>query len=155
MTDAFRDYLETRRARLLGERANQAAEELASMPLAGGGESLPPHNGTATSVEAAERIQDSAKADRWRVLRFVVGCGDRGATREEIEMALHMGGSSVRPRVWECIEVEQVRRHFGVDTPLLAAPGHKRLTMSGSKAFVLLATLAGIKMAKEGHRHAA
>lgn len=155
MSDELRDYLEARRARLMAESADRAAMELASMPLGGGDPYLPPHNGTATSVEAAERIQDSAKADRWRVLRFVVGCGDRGATREEIEMALHMGGSSVRPRVWECVEVEQVRKHFGVSTPLLAAPGHKRLTLSGSKAFVLLATLAGIQMAKEGHKHAA
>lgn len=116
---------------------------------------MPPHNGTETSIEAAEKIQEDAHADRWRVLRYVVGCGDRGATREEIEHALTMTGNSVRPRVWECVEVEQVRRHFGVSTPLLAAPGHKRLTLSGAKAFVLLATLAGIQMAKEGHRHAA
>ena len=66
-----------------------------------------------------------------------------------------MGGSSVRPRVWECVEVKQVERHFGVSTPLLTAPGHKRFTLSGSRAFVLLATLEGIQMAREGHKHAA
>jgi hypothetical protein len=105
-----------------------------------------PHNGTETSREAAESVVDTAEADRWRVLRFVASRGDYGATRQEIEAALSIGGDSVRPRVWECVEVEQVRRHFGVNEPLLTAPGHKRKTASGRSAFVLLATLAGIRM---------
>lgn len=154
MSEELRDYLEARRARLMKERADDAANELASMPLMGG-DGLLPHNGTETSREVAEHMVDAAQADRWRVLRYVVSLGDRGATREEIEFALNMTGNSARPRVWECIEVGQVRRHFGVSTPLLAAPGHKRLTLSGAKAFVLLATLEGIQMAREGHRHAA
>lgn len=128
-------------------RADREARELALFtPL----EPSAPHNGTDTSREAAESVVDTAEADRWRVLRFVASRGDYGATRQEIEAALSIGGDSVRPRVWECVEVEQVRRHFGVNEPLLTAPGHKRKTASGRSAFVLLATLAGIRMVSHG-----
>lgn len=152
MTD-INDYLETQRQRIAVDRAKAATAQVAGLGLFDG--KPLPHNGTETSREAAETMVDAAQADRWRVLRYVVSLGDRGATREEIELALNMTGNSVRPRVWECIHEKEVRRHFGVSTPLLAEPGHRRLTLSGSKAMVLLATLEGIQMAREGHKHAA
>lgn len=59
-----------------------------------------PHNGTATSLAAAESMEGHAAKQRREVLNYLRDCAD-GATREEIERGLGMSGNSVRPRVWE------------------------------------------------------
>jgi hypothetical protein len=60
-----------------------------------------PHSGTQTSMAAAEAIEPAMNRLQQVVLEFVVQCGERGATREEIELGLEMTGNTVRPRVKE------------------------------------------------------
>ena len=60
-----------------------------------------PHNGTQTSIAAAESIEPSMGRLQQIVLAYVVERGQLGATREEIETGLELGGNTVRPRVKE------------------------------------------------------
>jgi predicted ArsR family transcriptional regulator len=62
---------------------------------------------------------------RTEVLRFVTEQGDHGATAEEIEASLEMGGNTVRPRLVEL-------RKMG----LVVASGRVRLTAYGRSAVV-------------------
>jgi len=57
------------------------------------------HNGTATSIAAAESIRGTAATDRQRVLDAIRAAGIHGLTREEIEAATGLSGNTVRPRV--------------------------------------------------------
>lgn len=89
----------------------------------------PPHNGTPTSKAAAKSIESRAATMRGRILAFVRSRGEIGALREDIEIALDMNGSTVRPRVLELIR-------FGTLKELEAT----RATSSGRQATVLVAT---------------
>lgn len=89
---------------------------------------LPVHNGTSTSVAAAESVRVHAGSLRAMVLDFIRSKGDVGATRAEIEDGLNMSGNTVRPRVKELQVAGLVR-----DTEAT------RLTPSGRKASVLIA----------------
>lgn len=62
-----------------------------------------PHNGTATSVAAADMKQDrgTAQLDRLRVLAFIRERGERGATDEEMQIGIPLAGNTQRPRRWE------------------------------------------------------
>lgn len=64
----------------------------------------PAHNGTRTSRDAAADIKPRVATLRGKVLTFVASCGEHGATADEIERALAMGGNTVRPRLVELRE---------------------------------------------------
>lgn len=70
----------------------------------------PPHEDPDTSRDAAESIRGSAASLREQVLRFITRCGDLGATDEEIQFALDMGGNTERPRRRELEELGLVIR---------------------------------------------
>lgn len=89
----------------------------------------PPHNGTATSKDAAKRIESSADRLRQKVLEYIQICDDMGATREEIEIGLEMPGNTVRPRVLELIRAGKVYEMENVT----------RETQSGRHATILRA----------------
>jgi hypothetical protein len=78
-----------------------------------------------TSREAAESIKPDASELRRRVLAYLRGRGEDGATDEEMQDALGMGGSTERPRRVELVEMGSV-----VDS------GRKRKTRSGRNAVV-------------------
>jgi len=91
---------------------------------------LPPHNGTLTSKAAAQEIKPSADTLRQRVYEYVALCGENGATREEVEIALEMSGSTVRPRVVELLNAGRIRE----------VPETTRATEAGRQARILVAT---------------
>lgn len=149
------EYLAHHRAAQAARRRADAEREVAD---AGLWAPLAPHNGTATSKAAAAALS-TADSDRWRILQYIVDCGDRGATRDELVIHFNtterpIGGDTIRPRVWECIEPKEVLKRYGSPEPLLATPGHKRKTQRGCESFVLVATLAGIRVAAEHGRTA-
>jgi hypothetical protein len=61
----------------------------------------PATNGTPTSNAAADAIAPVSGAIRRKVLDFVRDAGSAGATSDEIERGLGLGGSTVRPRLVE------------------------------------------------------
>ncbi len=84
----------------------------------------PPHQRSDTSIAAAEAIRPSVNGLRARVLQFIQGqCS--GATDEEIQGALQMGGSTERPRRRELVQLG-----------LVLDSGLRRPTASGKKAAV-------------------
>lgn len=87
--------------------------------------SIAPHNGTATSREAARLIGSKAATDRRRVLDYLKARGREGATDREIGEALSLGGDTVRPRRWELV-------HAG----LVVDSDETRRTPSGRNATV-------------------
>ncbi len=93
MSDELRDYLETRRARLMKERADDAAMQLASMPLMGGTDA-PPHNGTETSKAAAALVAPTWGVRKIKVMEALVDCQE-GMTRAELVPATGMKENSV------------------------------------------------------------
>jgi hypothetical protein len=58
----------------------------------------PPANGTPTSIAAADAIKPCADTLRARVLEYIRAQGKNGATDDECQAALGMGGSTQRPR---------------------------------------------------------
>jgi hypothetical protein len=90
----------------------------------------PPHNGTTTSKAAATAIKPTSDNLRARVLDYIASCGESGAIREEVEIALEMSGSTVRPRVLELLKAGKIRELDGVT----------RATESGRQAVILTAT---------------
>jgi hypothetical protein len=151
------DYEAHFRASQAAKRRAQAERETLDAALWGQQEPSAPHNGTSTSRAAAKAVGGRAEADRWRILEYIVSLGDRGATRDELVIHFNltdkpMGGDTIRPRVWECMDLDAVRTHYGVSEPLLVAPGHRRQTQRGREALVLVATLAGIRMVRDHQR---
>jgi hypothetical protein len=82
-----------------------------------------------TSREAAESIKPDASELRRRVLAYLRGRGEDGATDEEMQDALGMGGSTQRPRRRELELAETVRNS-----------GRTRRTKSGRNAVVWIAS---------------
>lgn len=82
-----------------------------------------PHSGSETSRDAAASIRRHLPALESRVLVFIAGRD--GTTNDEIELALGMNGSTVRPRV-----VELRARGLVEDS------GVRRPTRSGRPAIV-------------------
>lgn len=68
-----------------------------------------PHNGKATSREAAVAAEPRAGTWRAKVLEFVRSKGERGATRDEAIAALGMNPSTLRPRWLELSEAGLIR----------------------------------------------
>jgi len=58
----------------------------------------PPAQPVATSIAAADAIKPCADTLRARVLEYIRLQGKTGATDDEIQVALNMGGSTQRPR---------------------------------------------------------
>ena len=67
-----------------------------------------PHNGVHTSIKAAHRIAPKAGSIGARILAYLQGRGDHGATLEEIELDTFISGNTVRPRMKTLREREQV-----------------------------------------------
>jgi len=84
-----------------------------------------------TSRAAADAIEPSAHTLRAAVLRYLRGQGSRGATDEEITLALDLNPSTARPRR---IELQQAGWVYD--------SGHTRQTRSGRDAVVWVAVLA-------------
>jgi hypothetical protein len=84
------------------------------------------HNGTATSIAAAESKRGSAATDRQRVLDAIRAAGIHGLTREQIEVATALTGNTVRPRVAELIAAGTIEE-----------AGELRRTTTGRAARVL------------------
>lgn len=106
---------------------------------------LPPHNGTETSIAAADAIAGEMGRLELLVLRCVIGLAN--ATTEEIEEALSLSGNTVRPRIWTLRQKGFVRDIEGT-----------RRTKSGRQAQVHCATPEGLAAALEanaGHRRRA
>lgn len=68
-----------------------------------------PHNGTPTSVEAAESVEPVKGTMQWSVWRYVNNRSD-GATAQEIERGLGLTGNTVRPRLRELEAMHLVRK---------------------------------------------
>ena len=81
-----------------------------------------------TSVEAAKRISGKSHALRAQVLAFIEARGELGATDEEVQLALAMGGSTQRPRR---VDLESAG--------LVRDSGRTRRTTSGRQAVVWVA----------------
>lgn len=81
-----------------------------------------------TSRAAADSVAEVTGALRVRVFRAIEASGTHGMTAAELETALHLDGSTVRPRVCELIEMGRV-----------CDSGERRETPSGRKARVLVA----------------
>lgn len=84
-----------------------------------------PHD---TEVEAAEAARETSVSQRARVYAYLWDCGSRGATDEEVQIALGMAGNTERPRRLELVER---RLAFGSEA--------RRLTTKGLRAIVWLA----------------
>jgi len=81
-----------------------------------------------TSVEAAKRISGKSQALRARVFAYIQAQGELGATDEEVQTALGMGGSTQRPRRVDLETAGMVRNS-----------GRTRRTTSGRQAVVWVA----------------
>lgn len=81
------------------------------------------------SREAATATKVNAQADRQKVLAFIRGRGELGATDQEMQVELEMSGNTQRPRRGELVESGHV-----------AEAGMKRKTISGCWATVWIAT---------------
>jgi hypothetical protein len=82
-----------------------------------------------TSIAAAESVSVLAAAMRAKVYSYLYRCGAHGATDEELQIALDMGGSTERPRRIELCEAQMVRDS-----------GIQRHTKSGRRAVVWIVT---------------
>ena len=82
-----------------------------------------------TSVQAARDIEALASRLRREVHDYLVGCGEVGATDEEMQTFLGMAANTQRPR-----RVELCRAGLVVDS------GRRRLTAARRRAVVWVAT---------------
>lgn len=89
------------------------------------------HNGSPTSIAAALDNAGRAGTQRRRVMAHILEQGTRGATREEIALALGLSDNAVRPRIVELME-RGLLRSYGT-----------RKTRLGCQAEVLFA--AGVR----------
>lgn len=83
------------------------------------------HNGTATSIAAAESMRGSKLRIRGQVYGFILDQRHMGATADEIEDNLEIAGNTVRPRIVELREMSLIRNS-----------GNLRKTRSGRSAVV-------------------
>lgn len=90
--------------------------------------SPPAQSHSETSKAAAVQIAPVAGRLRQRVYEWLLSRGEIGATDEEIQEALAMGGSTARPRRVELLEQHRIRDS-----------GQKRPTRSGRAAVVWVA----------------
>lgn len=92
-------------------------------------DSLAPYqNHSMTSFAAALAIEPFMNLLQRRVLNYIRACAERGATDLELESALDLIGSTIRPRRCEL-------REYG----MVVDSGHTRPTASGRQAVVWIA----------------
>ena len=87
-----------------------------------------------TSRAAAHEIKDSVDTLRYKVRLHIEDAGDRGATDEEIQIALGMHGNTERPRRIELLN----------DFHVVMDSGRTRPTKSGRQAVVWVIDHASI-----------
>lgn len=92
-----------------------------------------PHNGTATSREAARSIEPHVQAQEAQVLDYLRRCGATGSTQHEAAAALSLSLQSMCGRFHALADP---RRPGG---PLIAVNGRTRPTPSGRPARVYVA----------------
>lgn len=112
--------------------------QMEMFPAAAVSQTVPFAPGSETSKAAAAAIMDRAPRLRAAVFEFINGRGTLGATRDEIEVGLQMGGNTVRPRVKELLDPYQQ------GGPRLVETKTTRPTRSGSPARVLVAKAFGV-----------
>lgn len=72
---------------------------------------IPPHiKSRPTSRAAALASMEGAPNKRTRVLTYIMLQRDRGATDEEVSLALHMPDNTTRPRRWELAKLGLILR---------------------------------------------
>ena len=91
-----------------------------------------PSSGPPTSTAAARAIIPDAARLRRMVYEYIRGCGEEGATDEEIQRALGLSGNTERPRRWQLARAGLVR-----------PAGRTRKTIAGGSAVVWVATEGG------------
>ena len=64
---------------------------------------MPPHNGTDTSIAAAESISEVSSALRAQVFDWIRACGKDGATCDEIEVGLGLRHQTASARIRELV----------------------------------------------------
>lgn len=122
-----------------GKRMLQQTFDLTGQSATGLG--LARSNGPSTQHAAAQAISSTLPKSRMRVLKFLVGREEHGATDEEIELGLHMKGNGVRPRRNELMK--------NCEPPLVKFAGRTRKGVSGMSMRVYKATLAGIRVVRD------
>ncbi|MBW2169840.1 MAG: hypothetical protein JRG69_11390 [Deltaproteobacteria bacterium] len=95
---------------------------MGSYDLYGG---MPPHQKMDTSVAAARAVEGDVGRLQAAVLRYIQGCGDDGATDDELEVQLGLSHQSVSARRRELVLKGKVRDS-----------GRRRLTRRNRKAAV-------------------
>lgn len=133
-----RDAYEAVAAQNREARAKAQSSDLALFAPLGGDTERPPHNGTVTSIAAADSIAGQLGRLELLVLRGVIGMGD--ATTEELEEALGLPGNTVRPRIWALRQKGFVKDLVGT-----------RTTKSGRQAQVHTATPEGFEAALQAN----
>ncbi len=91
-----------------------------------------PHNGTPTSIAAAQDAAPNAQQDRGRIYEFIRQRGIYGATCDEVEVALGLKHQTASARLAE------MRGVVGKQTVCLVATDMIRRTRTGSKADVIV-----------------
>lgn len=61
-----------------------------------------------TSRAAAKAVMPRTGTQRRRVLDYIIGCGEHGATDLELQNALGLSGNSERPRRVELVDAELI-----------------------------------------------
>ena len=96
------------------------------------GKGIPFVKGSETSADAADSIVKPSAMLRRRVLHHIIECGNRGATDEEIQIALDMAPNTQRPRRVELEKAREIYKKF------YGGKHVKRITKSGRKAGVYI-----------------
>lgn len=99
---------------------------------------LPPHNDTEPSIEAADKIATVVNPIRRAVFAQIVLNGCRGATADEVQVALTLSHSTATARLWE------LEKRAGL---IARSKTVKRPTRSGVNAGVYLLTPLGETLA--------
>ena len=85
----------------------------------------PPSVNQPTSIAAAKKVKPTVSVKEYRVLCFIRSCGKKGATDEEIQIALGMPGNTERPRRIKLLELRTIYQS-----------AERRPTRSGNRAIV-------------------
>lgn len=91
--------------------------------------SQPHHHTRATSIAAAVSMHDMVPSNRARILHFILERGSRGATREEISIALDVKIQTVTPTVHDLLSKRMI-------APSVTEPTRK--TTTGREAEVIV-----------------
>ena len=84
-----------------------------------------PHNGTPTSIEAAQRASSHAQSDAERIAEFISQRGEIGATTDECEVALGLSHQTASARM-RSLQIKQ----------RIMDLGERRKTRTGCNAVV-------------------